>query len=307
MAPVSEKACLEEIESLKKIIEEQSQLIEKQAQRIQLLEEEIARLKKKPKKPQLKPSKVGLMEKLSAKKSLKSRKKKRKKLKIHKTIVIQPENLPKGSLLLRYRDYIVQNICIKLENTRYRRPIYVTPDRRRVYAKLPSGIQGSRYGVELKAYILSLYHSMHVSQRDILSHLQEQGIEISAGQISNTLTQTYDKFHKEKENIALWSKALIRAPLTILPSGQSHTCVCLCLVGYAGARGLEAGLKSSDHIVVDDTGLRQNGKNGFCTHVGNERFAFFLSRALCPRSAEFIEILPIREMATRPVSRELNI
>ena len=31
--------------------------------------------------------------------------------------------------------------------------------------------------------MLSLYHSMHVSQRDILSHLQEQGIEISS--ISN--------------------------------------------------------------------------------------------------------------------------
>ena len=75
MPPLSEESYTEGIQALRKIIQEQSQLIEKQAQKIQVLEEEIARLKNKPKKPQLKPSKVGILEKLSAKKSLKSRKK----------------------------------------------------------------------------------------------------------------------------------------------------------------------------------------------------------------------------------------
>ena len=84
---------------------------------------------------------------------------------------------------------------------------------------------------------------MHVSQRDILSHLQEQDIEISSAQVSRILTQKHslEKFHKEKEDI------------------------------------LEARLQSSDYIVVDDTGLRQKGRNGFCSHIGNERFAFFQS------------------------------
>ena len=248
MTSISEKEYIEEIQSLKKIIQDQSQ-------KIQTLEEEIARLKNKPKKPQLKPSKVGILEKLSGKKRLKSRKKRRKKLKIHKTIVLKPENIPAGSRLLKYRDYSIQNIRIKAENTQYRRPVYQTPQGNLLYAKLPPEIDGSGYGVELKAYILSLYHSMHVSQRDILSHLQEQDIEISSAQVSRILTQKHslEKFHKEKEDI------------------------------------LEAGLQSSDYIVVDDTGLRQNGKNAFCTHVGNEHFAFFLSRALCPRSAEAIE------------------
>ena len=260
MPATSEENHIEEIQSLRKVIQEQSQRLQKSV----FLEEEIARLKNKPKKPQLKPSKVGIMEKLSAKKKLKSRKKRRKNLKIHKTVVLEPDDLPEGSRLLRYHDYTIQDICIKAENTRYRRPIYKTPDGRRVYAKLPPEIQGSHYGVELRAYILSLYYASHVSQKDIVSALRDYGIEISASQVSNILTQGHDEFHKEKEDIALWSKALIRAPLT------------------SRARGLEAGLKSSDHIVVDDTGLRQNGKNAFCTHVGNERFAFFLSRALYP-------------------------
>ena len=228
MSSISEKEYIEEIQALKKIIQEQSQ-------KIQVLEEEIARLKNKPKKSQLKPSRIGVLEKLSAKKNLKSRKKRRKKLKIHRTIVLKPENIPAGSCLLKYCKYTIQDIRIVLENIQYLRPKYKTPQGKLIYAKLPSEIDGSGYGVELKAYMLSLYHSMHVSQRDILSHLQERGIEISSAQVSRILTQRHslEKFHKEKEDI------------------------------------LEAGLQSSDHIVVDDTGLRQNGKNAFCTHVGS--------------------------------------
>jgi len=32
--------------------------------------------------------------------------------------------------------------------------------------------------------------------------------------------------------------------------------------------------ESQDHN-VDDTGARHNGKNGYCTHIGNEYFAWF--------------------------------
>ena len=253
-ATVSEKEYIEENQSLKEIIQEQSQHLQKQSEKIQLLEEEINRLKNRPKKPKLKPSGIGLLEKLSAKKSLKTRKKRRKKLKIHKIISLKPDNLPKGSRLLGYRDYIVQNIRIEAENIKYRRPIYRTPEGACVFAKLPPEIQKSHYGIDLRAYILSLYHSMHVSQRDIVSSLQGYGIEISAAQVSRVLTQGHDEFYKEKQDI------------------------------------LEAGLKNSSYVVVDDTGLRQNGKNGFCTHVGNEQFAFF-QPSLSKSRLNFLEIL----------------
>ena len=253
-ASVSEKEYIKEIQALKEIIQEQSQKLQEQSQKIQLLEEEINRLKNRPKKPKLKPSGIGLLEKLSAKKSLKARKKRRKKLKIHKIITLKPDNLPQGSRLLKYRDYIVQNIRIEAENIKYRRPIYKTPEGVCVFTKLPSEIKGSSYGVELRAYILSLYHSMHVSQRDIVSALQGYGIQISPAQVSRILTQGHDVFHKEKEDI------------------------------------LEAGLQSSAHIVVDDTGLRQNGRNGFCTHIGNERFASFQS-SLSKSRLNFLLIL----------------
>jgi hypothetical protein len=40
---------------------------------------------------------------------------------------------------------------------------------------------------------------------------------------------------------------------------------------------LSTGLKISNHINVDDTGARHKGKNGYCTHIGNEFFAWFES------------------------------
>ncbi|MEW6352477.1 MAG: hypothetical protein AB1646_25795, partial [Thermodesulfobacteriota bacterium] len=38
---------------------------------------------------------------------------------------------------------------------------------------------------------------------------------------------------------------------------------------------LRVGLEISDYINVDDTGARHKGKNGYCTHIGNELFAWF--------------------------------
>jgi hypothetical protein len=40
---------------------------------------------------------------------------------------------------------------------------------------------------------------------------------------------------------------------------------------------LQAGLSVSQYIHTDDTGARHDGKNGYCTHIGNELFAWFSS------------------------------
>ena len=38
---------------------------------------------------------------------------------------------------------------------------------------------------------------------------------------------------------------------------------------------LRAGLQTAAWITVDDTGARHAGKNGFCTQIGNDDFAWF--------------------------------
>lgn len=42
---------------------------------------------------------------------------------------------------------------------------------------------------------------------------------------------------------------------------------------------LAVGLQVSSYINVDDTGARHQGKNGYCTHIGNESFSWFESTA----------------------------
>ena len=38
---------------------------------------------------------------------------------------------------------------------------------------------------------------------------------------------------------------------------------------------LRAGLATAAWVTVDDTGARHAGRNGFCTHIGNDDFAWF--------------------------------
>ena len=87
------------------------------------------------------------------------------------------------------------------------------------------------------------YYHQHVTQPLILDYLQEVGVEISVGQVNRILTEGQGAFHAEKDAI------------------------------------LRAGLAVSRYVNVDDTTARHQGKNGYCTHSGNEFFAWFASTA----------------------------
>lgn len=59
--------------------------------------------------------------------------------------------------------------------------------------------------------------------------------------MNNLLIEKKDNFHKEKDGL------------------------------------LPAAFSVSDYVDVDDTGARHEGNNGYCTHIGNELFAWFES------------------------------
>jgi hypothetical protein len=85
------------------------------------------------------------------------------------------------------------------------------------------------------------YHHCGVTQPLLLEQLREFGVNISKGTLSNILIEDKQGFHKEKDHI------------------------------------LAVGLEVSNYINVDDTGARHNGKNGYCTHIGNDLFSWFES------------------------------
>ena len=213
-----------------------------QHEQIQELRDEIARLKGQNPRPKIKPSAL-----LSGKKKRRAKPKrcgkrnKTRHLEIHQTVILAPPEIPAGSRFKGYEDFTVQDIRIELHNTRYRLQRWHTPSGERLMGKLPTEVGGAHFGPILRALIVYLYHHAHVTQPLILELVREWDIDISAGHLNTIITEDKDAYHAEKD-------ALLR-------------------------RGLE----QSDYIHVDDTGARHQGKNGYCTHIGNEQFAWFAS------------------------------
>ena len=222
------------------------EIIRQQAELIQQLKDEIARLKGHNKRPNIKPSRLENNKSTKAKRKSKKRpgSKKRHKtrnLQIHETIPREPEHIPAGSVFKDYNDFIVQGLKIHAHTIRYRLKTYETPDGKYICGKLPENLNGKHFSPELVSFILYQHYHCCVTQPLLLEQLHEFGIDISAGQLNNILIENKERYHQEKDDI------------------------------------LAAGIQVSRYINVDDTGARHKGKNGYCTHIGNESFSWFES------------------------------
>lgn len=242
-------------------IAQQAEQIAYQKEQIQGLKDEVARLKKHTQRPKLKPSALESTEpgKDPGKRKRKQKKRRRKKPKtvIHETVVVPPaEPVPKGSRFKGYDDFTVVGLKFEPHTVRYRLAVWKTPDGQRVKGVLPEAIEilGGHFSPHLVGFILHQHHHARVPQALIWEQLSEIGVPISYGQVNQILLKYTDGFEAEKEAL------------------------------------LEVGLQVSQHVHVDDTGARHQGKNGVCTHIGNEWFAYFCSTDSKSR-INFLEVL----------------
>jgi len=99
-------------EQITPLMAELLELIQLQREEIQFLRDEIARLKGQKPRPNIKPSRLETASKRSKTKKRKKRpkKSKTKKIEIHEVVSIKPDNLPEGSKLKDYQEYMVQDI-----------------------------------------------------------------------------------------------------------------------------------------------------------------------------------------------------
>lgn len=229
---------------------------------IQKLKDRISLLEKRPKKPKINDSKRssssssrGNVCKDAKKKRKKSGKGKSKsELSINKTLILEPDNIPEDAVFNGYKPYLVQDIKITTFNTLYKRAVYILPNGKTLTADLPASVQGSHFGTELRSFILNEYHTKRVTQPLIHNFLQDTGIVISQAQINNILNSKISDFEKEYNDILL------------------------------------TGLLYSYYLHVDDTGSIHSGKNGYCTVIGNEAFAWYKSTNSKSR-VNFLELL----------------
>jgi hypothetical protein len=245
--PAEERTPL--VGSLLALLRVQQDRIQQLEATLQQLRDEIALLKGQKPRPDIQPSLLEARPPKTAapegsKRPGSAKRPKTAELHIHQEVPLHPEGLPVGATFRGYEAYVVQELVIHNENTRYLRARYDLPGGGSVLAPFPAGVlpvEGGHFGANLIAYILDQYHQAQVTEPLLLAQLWEYGIDISAGQLHRILTENKDHFHQEKGEV------------------------------------LAAALAASSYVGTDDTGARHRGQNGYCTALGNDLFAYFES------------------------------
>ena len=228
------------------VIESQSQIIEELRKENQSLKDEINRLKGEKGKPKISPNvpeKEEVIQNPSVeKKKSWSKSAKKPSIKIDRTEVryVDKNILPPDAEQKGYRTVIVQNIKFSTDNIEYQLERYYSANEKKTYeAELPHDIKGE-FGTELKAFIVYLYFGCRVTENKIKTILEESGIIISEGEISNILTkEKKDEMTKEKGDIFI------------------------------------AGMANSNYIHMDDTGMKHKGINYHLHVICNFLFSVF--------------------------------
>lgn len=217
--------------------------------------EEIARLKGLKGRPVIKPS--G-MEQASEPKPPTGGGKRRGRggKKMHRVAIedqVLRAEVPAGSRFKGYESFIIQDLVLRPVAIRFRRERWETPDGRTVVAPLPAGIDG-HFGPELRRFVLAQYHQGQVTVPRLVALLDAIGIEVSKRQVVRLLIGRQGGFLDEAREV------------------------------------LRAGLETAAWVTVDDTGARHKAANGFCTQIGNDRFAWFGTTGSKSR-LNFLELL----------------
>jgi len=240
------------IEKLTNQLSQQAEALTKQSEKIDELLTEIRQLKKLSKKPKLRASNLPkdkddkdneppFAGADNSKRPGSSKRSKNTHLSIDREEIISVDHVPVGSVRKGYQSYIIQDLIVKSVVTKYRLERWQLADGSHITATLPKELQGHHFGPTLRAYILHQHHHQCVTQPLLHKQLVEWGIDISTGQLNRLLTENKEAFHHEKSAL------------------------------------LSAGVSVSSYIQVDDTGARHQGKNGYCTFIGNELFSWFES------------------------------
>ncbi len=123
-----------------------------------------------------------------------------KDLTIHETIEcpVDPEQLPPDAVRVEDEEVIVQDIEIKPRNIRFERHVHYSSAENKFFrGSLPSGYDVGDFGADLRALILSLKYCGNMSEPKIREFLGNFDVQISAGSVSNILTNTAKSFEDE--------------------------------------------------------------------------------------------------------------
>lgn len=161
--------------------------------------------------------------------------KERLEIGIDRTVMLNPraEELPADAVFRYYRKVIVQDLNLLRDNVAYTLGVYYSPSMQKTYSPdLPLEHQNGGYGTNLRSLIQLLHHKGQMTQGKIEDLLQDLGIRISSGSISNILLASSDWVLEEQ-------RAILAAGI----AGSSYT-------GSDSTQNKEKGVAKKTHIIV---------------------------------------------------------
>ncbi len=206
------------VEVLLNLIEQLNCKVKQLEEENQKLRDENNRLKGEQGKPDIKANKnIGFKKDHSSEKERKTSKEHSKKSKIksikidREEILVYPqEQLPADAQFKGYEEVVVQDILLKPDNILFRKQKYYSPQTKKTYlAPLPTGYEGE-FGPGIKALIMSLYYGGNMTQKKLLEFLEDIGISISTGTISNLLIKNQEYFEAEYSEV--YTEGLASSP-----------------------------------------------------------------------------------------------
>lgn len=171
----------------------------------QKLRDENNRLKGEQGKPDVKANKTkGFKDNHSSEKERKIPKKHTKSNKNagitidRKEILEYPQSeLPSDAVFKGYEEVIIQDISLETDNVLFLKQKYYSPSQGKTFlAALPAGYDGE-FGPGIKALVISLYYGGNMTQGKLLEFLENIGISMSAGYLSNLLIKKHSGFEVE--------------------------------------------------------------------------------------------------------------
>jgi hypothetical protein len=161
---------------------------------------------------------------------------KQDRLRIDRTerVAVDPATLPADAQFKGYERVVVQNLVLRTDTVAFELEIWYSASERRSYrAQRPVGYDQGTFAADLRALVLGLAYGGGMSERKILELVQSTGIVISAGTVSNLLTESRTGFTTEAREV------------------------------------LKAGLASTPYQHLDDTSTRIDGEGQYCQILCN--------------------------------------
>jgi hypothetical protein len=242
LASIADVGARQAIRALLNLVEELA--AENRALRTELaqVKDELARLKGGSGRPKIRPGKSAgggtdyssEQERRTAPKRWQKRGK-QDRVQIDRTevVAVDPATLPADAVFKGYERVVVQNLVLRTDTVAFELEIWYSALEQRSYrARRPAGYDTGAFAADLRALVLGLAYGGGMSERKILELVRSTGIVISAGTVSNLLTESRTAFTTE-------ARAVLKAGLASTPyqhlddtstrvDGEGHYCQILC-------------------------------------------------------------------------------